>query len=373
MKHQVHSLLSSSLFLILLIFSVNANAQGLPTPRPVSPAASVSQTIGFSEISVTYSRPNLVLRGTDRSGKIWGQQVPYGFNKTNFGGQGDIPWRAGANENTIISFSDDVTIEGKALAAGAYGLHMAVYEDGKVTLIFSTNTSSWGSYYYNDAEDALRVDVMMKEHAKTQVLTYDFIEYGNDYTVLALAWDDKIIPFKIGVDLNDIVIREYKDMLRGQAGFGWQSYITASNFCLQNNTHLDQGLEWIEASIAINQNFQNLSIKAGLLELSGKKAEAEKVYQEIVPIATMAELNNLGYQMIGQKNYGKAIEYFELNVKRNPKDANCYDSLGEAYKMSGDKKNAIKNLQKSLSLDPPANVKANSTLLLKELGVEVKS
>ena len=67
---------------------------------------------------------------------------------------------------------------------------------------------------------------------------------------------------KIEIDLNDIVIKEYKDMLRGQAGFGWQPYITASNFCLQNNTHIDQGLEWIDASIAINQNFQNLSIQA---------------------------------------------------------------------------------------------------------------
>jgi tetratricopeptide (TPR) repeat protein len=373
MKKHVQLITIVSFLIFLITLNDQAKAQNLPTPRPVSPAAFVSQTIGFTEISVNYSRANLILRGVDRSGNIWGKQIPYGFNKTNFGAQGDIPWRAGANENTIISFSDDVKIEGKDLAAGDYGLHMAVYEDGKVSLIFSTNTSSWGSFFYNEEEDALRVDVKLKDHPKTQVLSYDFIDFGRDYTVLALAWDDKIIPFKIEVDVDAVVIEEYTELLRGQAGFGWQPYITAANYCMQNNTHIDQGLAWIETSISRNQNFQNLSVKAGLLELEGKNDEAEKVYAEIVPIATMVELNALGYQMIGQKNFAKAIEYFELNVKNNPKDANCYDSLGEAYMLSGDTKNAIKNLKKSLSLDPPANVKANSLRLLGELGVEVDS
>lgn len=373
MKKQVHAIISSGIFLFLLSLSSSLSAQGLTTPRPVSPAASVSQVIGLTEISVNYSRPNLVLRGTDRSGQIWGQQVPYGFNKTNFGAQGDIPWRAGANENTIIRFSDDVQIEGSPLAAGTYGLHMAVYEDGKVTVIFSTNYSSWGSYHYNESEDALRVDVMMKDNAKTQILTYDFVDYGRDYTVLALKWDEKMIPFTISVDVDDIVIRDFSEELRGQAGFGWQPYITAANYCLQNNTHLDQGMTWIDQSIAINQNFQNLSVKAGILEAQGNKEAANKTYDEIVPIASNAELNNLGYQMLGLKNYPKAIEFFELNVKRNPKDPNVYDSLGEAYMLSGDTKNAIKMLKKSLSLNPPANVKANSTRLLKEMGVEVDS
>lgn len=373
MKKQVQAIISSGIFLFLFSLSSSLIAQGLTTPRPVSPAASVSQVIGLTKITVDYSRPNLLLRGNDRSGQIWGQQVPFGFNKTNFGAQGDIPWRAGANENTIIHFSDDVEIEGNFLAAGSYGLHMAVYEDGKVTLIFSTNYSSWGSYHYNESEDALRVDVKMKDNSKTQILTYDFIDYGRDYTVLALKWDEKMIPFTISVDVDDIVIRDFSEELRGQAGFGWQSYTTAASYCLQNNTHLDQAMTWIDQSIAINQNFQNLSVKAGILEAQGNKEAANKTYDEIVPIASNAELNNLGYQLLGLKNYPKAIEFFKLNVKRNPKDPNVYDSLGEAYMLSGDNKNAIKTLKKSLSLNPPENVKANSTRLLKQMGVEVDS
>lgn len=371
MKQQVQFLLASAL--VAFIFTGQIQAQDLKSPRPVSPAAKVSQTIGLSEITVAYSRPQLDLRGNDRSGKIWGQQVPYGFTQNNIGSQGEIPWRAGANENTIISFSDDVSIEGKALAAGSYGLHMAVYEDGKVTVIFSTNTSSWGSYYYNTEEDALRVDVKMEDHAKTDVLTYDFIEYGSDYTVLALLWDEKAIPVKIGVDVVDLVYKSYEDQLRGSVGFGWVAYITAANFCVQNNMHLEKASEWIDISISRNKNYQNLSVKAAIYELQGDQAAADKTYQESVQLANNAQLNALGYQMLNQGRNDKAIEFFSLNVKRHPNDPNVYDSLGEAYKISGDNKNAIKNLKKALSLDPPANVKANSTQLLKDMGVNVES
>ena len=366
MKHALHTLL------FLLIFGGSSYAQNMVTPRPVSPKAEVKQTIGLTEISVTYSRPKVTLRGTDRTGNIWGTQVPYGFNKTNFGAQGDVPWRAGANENTIVTFSDDVKIEGKDLKAGTYGLHMALYEDGKVTVIFSSNYSSWGSFHYNEDEDVLRVDTKIVDHAKTEVLTYDFVDYGTDFTVLALLWENKMIPVKIDIDVNELVYQSYKDQLRGSVGFGWQAYVTAVNFCTNNNIHLDQASEWADIAVSRNSNFQTLTLKAGLLEAQGKTDEAMKMYDDLVETSTNAELNALGYQMLGKKNYDKAIEYFTLNVKRNKTGANVYDSLGEAYKISGDNTNAIKYLKKSLSLDPAENVKANSTRLLKEMGVEVE-
>jgi tetratricopeptide (TPR) repeat protein len=343
------------------------------SPRPVSPKAKVMQTIGLSTITVEYSRPKVTIRGNDRTGNIWGTQIPYGFNKTNFGSQGDIPWRAGANENTIFSISDDVSINGKILNAGTYGLHMAIYEDGKVSVIFSSNYSSWGSFHYNEAEDVLRIDTKLEDHAKTKVLTYDFVDYGSNYTILALLWENKIIPIRIDIDTPELVYQSYKDQLRGVIGFGWPPYVTAANFCITNNIHLDQASKWADIAIAQNSSFQTLTLKAGILEAQGKNAEAMKMYDDLVTDATNVELNNLGYQMINRKKYAKAIEYFTLNVKRNKTDPNAYDSLGEAYKISGDNENAIKYLKKSLSLDPPENVKANSTRLLKELGVEVAS
>lgn len=358
---------------IVALLCWEVSAQTVTTPRAVVPTGEMTQTIGISTVNIKYSRPRVTLRGNDRSGNIWGTLIPWGFEATTFVDGSNIPWRAGANENTIITFSDDVKIEGKDLAAGTYGLHMAVFEDGKATVIFSNNSSSWGSFYYKEAEDALRVDVQSMDIAHTEVLTYDVIDMDNTSATVALKWEKKAIPFKVEYDVNSIVIANFKDELRSIPGFGWQGLNQAANYCAQNNVELEQGLVWVDRSIANTKNFNNLSTKGQLLTAMGKTTEAQAILDESVAIANVGQLNFLGYQMLGQQKYDKAIEYFTLNAKRNPKNANCWDSLGEAYKTKGDNKNAIKNLKKSLSLDPPGNVKANSIKLLKEMGVDTSS
>ncbi|MEP3388759.1 MAG: DUF2911 domain-containing protein [Reichenbachiella sp.] len=358
---------------IVALLCWEVSAQNVTTPRAVVPAGEMTQTIGISTVNIKYSRPRVTLRGNDRTGNIWGTLIPWGFEATTFVDGSNIPWRAGANENTIITFSDDVKIEGKDLAAGTYGLHMAVYEDGKATVIFSNNSSSWGSFYYKEAEDALRVDVQTMDIAHTEVLTYDVINMDNTSATVALKWEKKAIPFKVEYDVHSIVIANFKDELRSIPGFGWQGLNQAANYCAQNNVELEQGLAWVDRSIANTKNFNNLSTKGQLLTAMGKTSEAQAIMDESVAIANVGQLNFLGYQMLGQQKYDKAIEYFTLNAKRNPKNANCWDSLGEAYKTKGDNKNAIKNLKKSLSLDPPANVKSNSIKLLKEMGVDTSS
>lgn len=362
-----------AMLMSLAITSWGVKAQNVTQPRGVSPAAKFEQTIGLTTVSVEYSRPRVTNNGVDRTGKIWGTLVPYGFEATSFVDGRNIPWRAGANENTIITFSDDVKIEGEDLAAGSYGLHMAVYEDDRATIIFSNNTSSWGSFYYDEKEDALRVDVKTVATGPTEVLTYDMVDMGNDFGVLALSWEKKRIPFRISVDIHEIVLQGFRDELRSIPGFGWQGLQQAANYCVQNEVNYDEALVWIDRSIANTKNFRNITTKAQLLTKMGNTSESDKMMEEAVKTANVGELNFLGYQMLNQKKYDKAIEYFTLNTKRNPSNANCWDSLGEGYKMAGDKKNAIKNLKKSLSLDPPANVKANSVKLLKELGVDVES
>lgn len=358
---------------IVALLCWEVSAQNVTTPRAVVPAGEMTQTIGISTVNIKYSRPRVTLRGNDRTGNIWGTLITWGFEATTFVDGSNIPWRAGANENTIITFSDDVKIEGKDLAAGTYGLHMAVYEDGKATVIFSNNSSSWGSFYYKEAEDALRVDVQSMDIAHTEVLTYDVINMDNTSATIALKWEKKAIPFKVEYDVHSIVIANFKDELRSIPGFGWQGLNQAANYCAQNNVELEQGLAWVDRSIANTKNFNNLSTKGQLLTAMGKTSEAQTIMDESVAIANVGQLNFLGYQMLGQQKYDKAIEYFTLNAKRNPKNANCWDSLGEAYKTKGDNKNAIKYLKKSLSMNPAANVKANSIKLLKEMGVDTSS
>ncbi len=354
--------------LMMAILVSNIFGQVVTTPRPVSPAAELKQTIGLSQVTVNYSRPRLTLNGVDRTGKIWGTQVPYRLTNLGFGTATKAPWRAGANENTVITFSDDVKIDGKPLPAGKYGFHIIVYEGNKATLIFSKTYTSWGSFYYDESEDALRVDIITREIPKTEILTYDVTEMGTDFGVLALSWDKKQFAFKLEFDVPKIVLQNFRNELRSTASFTWQGFESAAAYCLQNQINYEEAIKWIDASIRLSGNFKNLSTKAQLLTASGKKAEGDKILDDAVAVANQAEINNLGYQLLGQNNYPLAIKYFILNTQKYPTDANTFDSLGEAYKVAGDKENAIKNLKKALTLNPLPAVKANSEKLLKELG-----
>ena len=358
----------AAIVLTFTAFTIQGLSQNVTTPRSVSPAAKLKQRIGLTDITVSYSRPKVTLRGNDRTGKIWGQQVPYGLTKINFAGRGEIPWRAGANENTTISFTDDVKIEGKHLAAGKYGLHIIIHDENRATVIFSNNHTSWGSYFYKPEEDALRVDIKTKKVPKTEVLTYSFIDYGSDYGVLALSWEMKQIPFKIEIDVHKTVLANFRNELRSLPGFGWRGYQTAANYCLNNRTNLEEGLKWSQRAVAANKSYQTLATRSGLFYLTGKTDEGDKDIDEAIPLGNKNQLNALGYSLLNAKFYSTAIKVFEANAKKNPTDPNMFDSLGEAYKKAGDKKNAIKNLKKALSMNPSANVKANSEKLLKELG-----
>ncbi len=359
----------SALSIVLLLFVVYTGfSQNVTTPRP-SPMATLTQKIGLTDVSVNYSRPQVIRGNNDRTGQIWGNQVPYGLATNGFGNQKPMPWRAGANENTVISFSTDVKIEGKELAAGSYGLHMIPEESGKVTVIFSNNTSSWGSFWYEQSEDALRVDVQMIDSPFTNLLTYEFTAFGNMQGTLSLMWENKAVPINIASS-QDVVLQSFRDELRGVSGFGWQGPFSAANYCLQNNINHDEAIKWADASIANTKNAQNLTIRAGLLIQKGDKTEGIKAADEASKIANIGQLNFLGYQMMGVQEYDKAIEYFKLNIKNNPTDANGHDSLGEAYMAKGDNKNAIKEFQKCLSMNPPQFVKDNSIKNLKTLGVE---
>ncbi|MFY0599581.1 MAG: DUF2911 domain-containing protein [Cyclobacteriaceae bacterium] len=358
------------LIVVLSLFvSVAAFSQNIKTPRP-SPMATLTQKIGLTDVSVTYSRPSVVRGNNDRKGQIWGNQVPYGLAPNGFGNKKPMPWRAGANENTVITFSTDVQVEGKDIAAGSYGLHMIPEERGKVTVIFSENISSWGSFWYEEGEDVLRVEVEMNDSPFTNVLTYDFTSFGNMEGTLSLTWDDKEISFKIASG-QEVVLQSFRDELRGLSGFEWQGTLSASRYCFQNNINHDEAIGWADASIANTKNAQNLAVKAGLQIQKGDKVEGIKTADEASKLANLAQLNFLGYQMMGVQEYDKAIEYFKLNIKKNPEDANSHDSLGEAYMAKKDNKNAIKEFKKCLSMNPPQFVKDNSIKNLKTLGVEM--
>ncbi|MFT5884006.1 MAG: Tfp pilus assembly protein PilF [Arcticibacterium sp.] len=355
------------LILVTLLVTTDTQAQLGFLPQ-TSQMATVTQRVGISDISVTYSRPKVNGR------EIWGEIVPYGLSANNFGTAKEMPWRAGANENTVITLPNDAKIEGKVLAAGTYSLHMIPKASGDVTVIFNRATSSWGSYFYDKSKDVLTVDVKMVDAAHYELLTFEFTETSADGTTLALMWEKKSIPMIITVASSDLVMEKIENELTGSTGFSRESWEQAAGYALGAGKH-EQALKWIDAAITgqffSQKTFQNLGTKGTILNAMGRTAEADALIDESMALANTNQLNTLGYQLLGQKNFKKAIAAFELNVKNNPEDANAYDSLGEGHKLADDKQNAIKALKKSLTLNPAPAVKANSLKLLKELGVNM--
>ncbi|WP_242204462.1 DUF2911 domain-containing protein [Aestuariivivens insulae] len=351
------------LFCFALIFNFNAFAQ-LNLPRG-SQLAKVSQRVGITDITIAYSRPSVKGR------EVWGKLVPYGMNNLGFGTAKESPWRAGANENTIIKFSDDVKIEGQPLKAGKYGFHIIVNPDDTATLIFSKNHIAWGSYFYKPEEDALRVSINTETIPHTELLTYTFDSVEPNAVVASLKWEKKAFPFKIEVDVPTVVLNDIRSKFDGQDGFLRQNWEQAANYALNNGGDLKEALGWINNAISgqfySQKTFNNLAIKGQILNKMGNTDEYTALMDEASAIANKSQLNALGYQMLAVKDYTRALKYFKQNVANHPDDANGYDSLGECYKTMGDKKNAIKYLKKSLSMNPPANVKANSEKLLAEL------
>jgi tetratricopeptide (TPR) repeat protein len=337
-------------------------AQGITTPRTPSPAASVSQTIGISTVSVKYSRPSVKGR------EVWGNLVPYGWNVQPGGTANPAPWRGGANENTVLSLSHPAKIEGQEVPAGDYGLFFVINKDNTGEVILSKDNKSWGNFFYDPKQDQLRAKIQLRSIPETELLTYDFSNITKNSAELDLNWEKKQFPVKVEFDVDNIVMKNAEEELKGAKGFTWQAYTSAANYALQNKINYEQALNWIDRAVAMNSNFNTLSVKSNLLTATGKTAEGDKIMKDAIASATEIELNLYGYQLINQGKVDEAIQMFILNTQRHPKSANTWDSLGEAYATKGDKKNAIINFKKSLAMNPPANVKANSEKFLRQLG-----
>ncbi|WP_299117216.1 DUF2911 domain-containing protein [uncultured Winogradskyella sp.] len=355
--------ITSFVMCLFLCASFTLSAQ-INTPRG-SQMASVMQRIGTTDITITYSRPSVKER------EVWGKLVPYGMNNLGFGTSKAAPWRAGANENTTITFTHDAKVEGKAIAAGTYGLHINVKDADNATIILSTDKDAWGSYFYDPANDALRADVKLKDIAHMELLTYDFEDVKANSATAVLKWEKKAIPFNIEVDVTDIVLADIRGQFKGQKGFTRQNWEQAANFAMNNGGDLDEALGWInnalEGQFFSQKTVNGLAIKAQILQKKGDSEGFGTTMDEALTLATPAQVNRMGYAMINAKDYNRAIKYFNTNLAKDPKNANWHSSLADGYKAKGDKKMATKHYKKALSLNPNDRVKASVEKGLKEL------
>lgn len=339
---KIYSALTATIFTAVLFVSSTATAQLDFLPQG-SQLASVSQRIGNTDVTIMYSRPSV----NDR--EIWGALVPYGMNNLGFGTAAESPWRAGANENTVFKTTHDLTIGGKTLPAGKYGVHMIVNEDNTATVIFSENHEAWGSYFYDPSEDALRVDVETNEIPHTELLTFSFDEVGPNSAVASLKWEKKQIPFTIETDVTANVLAEIRQQLQTTPGFNRQTWEQAAAFSLNNGGDLDEALGWANAAIEgqffSQKNFNNLSLKAQILDRQGKTEEAKAVMDEAMPMGTVFEIHGYGRQLIAQGKHDQALEVFKWNAKNHKGTWPVDYGLARGYSAVGDYKSALKHLK----------------------------
>ncbi|MBA3914247.1 MAG: DUF2911 domain-containing protein [Acidobacteriales bacterium] len=346
------------------VFSQELSELATP-PNGDNERAEVAQWIGPVKISIEYHSPRVHNPSTnDRTGHIWGELVHYGFFDEGLGPTRGAPWRAGANESTSITVSNDVKVEGKYLKAGKYALFLDVEKNGPWTWVFS-NHIGWGSYQYDPKYDVLRVPVTAQDVPFTEFLTYGFDDRQPGGALAYLQWEKKRIPFKIEVaNVNDLYVAKMRQDLESWGGFRNEDWQTAAQFCADNKINLEEALTWADKAIRGpfrgatlgQENFTNLQTKAAVLAAMGRQSEADVVMQKALhlPGNDPGLVYAYGMSLLGAKNTAKAMEVFLLNQRQHPEEK-YWTSLGLArgYTATADKKNAIANWEIVLHNVPP--------------------
>ena len=299
-----------------------AQSPALTLPE-ASPRASVVQTVGLTEIAITYNRPKVNNR------KVWGGLVA--FNQV---------WRAGANENTVIAFSTPVSVGGTKLPAGRYGLHM-LPTASEWTVILSSQSKAWGSYGYDPKEDVVRFKVSPEPAELVNALAYTFEDPTETGVGVSLRWEKLRVPFRVEVDSNQVVAASLRNQLRGMHQFYAEAWSGAAAWCVQHGANLEEALVWIDRSLAIKPTFSGLRTKAVLLEKRGDAQGAEALRAKALAIASETDINLLGYSLLAQGKTDEAIGMFQKNVKDHPGSWNVYDSLAEGLAAKGDRTKAL--------------------------------
>ena len=308
----------------------------LTLPR-ASQHALITQRIGLTDITINYHRP--LANGR----QIWGKVVPYGQ-----------VWRAGANENTTITFSDPVTIEGQPLDKGTYGLHMIPGEN-EWTVIFSKNSSSWGSFTYKQEEDALRVKVKPQAADTHDALAYDFDDLKPASTVVTMRWDKVAVPFKVDVNVNDLVTASIHRQVHGLNQYYWEGWDDAANYFLINKINLDEALKYEDQSIQAEERYDNLMNKSKVLAAMGRNDDAVAFRNKALDKANALQLYIYARQLQGEKKQDEALALFQSTAKKFPDFWTTHLGLARVYSAKGDFTNAVKELKLSMNGAPDAN------------------
>lgn len=346
--------------MMLVLFYTATTAQMLRLPDGgVNYKSKTARRVGVTDIEISWNAPGV----KGREGKIWGTSVaPFGFTVLGYGSNVASPWRAGADESTTISFSTDVAINGKPLVKGRYGFFIALYADS-CTLIFNKNTEGWGSYFYNEQLDVMRVTAYQQKGVKEmkERMNYTFVNQTPQSIEVALEWEYWRIPFKIEVDLINTTLASVKTQMSGAIGFDPASLEAAANWCLQNNVNYEEALNWINSAVSPAlggvQSFNALSVKAGLLIKLNRTEEADKVMETALNNAGVRDLHAYGRKLLAENKVKEAMAIFEKNHKKYNGMWPTNAGLMRGYSAIRDYKKALEYAKKAMEQAPDADSK----------------
>jgi len=298
----------SATFLFVVVFLLScagiATAQ-VTVPRP-SQKASVMQTVGVTDITITYSRPGVKGR------KIWGDPLPgqKAEGEATLDNQNERPkdavivpyghvWRAGANEATTFVVTDDVLINGQKLAAGSYSLHTVPTKD-EWQIIFNGTANQWGSFSYDPQKDTLRIKVKpVWVNENQEWLSYSFDPVTESSAQVNLRWEKISVPFTVSVpDVNATTLAKLKAAVGAAKADDWRTPLQAAGWVLSNNVPADdaEGMGWLDQSIKVKSTFQNLSAKSTFLYRAGKKDEAIALGEQAVQQGKTDKANTAAFE-----------------------------------------------------------------------------
>lgn len=289
-------------FLVLLLLVLGAaplaSAQ-VRVPRP-SPKASVMQTIGVTDVTITYSRPGVKGR------TIWGDALPEQagtkgeatLDDQNVRPKGApiVPWghawRTGANEATQFVVTDDVLINGQKLPAGSYSLHTIPTKD-EFTIIFNSVANQWGSFSYDPAKDTLRVKVKPEwESHDKEWLEYWIDPVDDNSAQVNIRWEKVRVPFTVEVkDVKALTLQKARASVAAAKPDDFLTRLQAANFALQNKLNVEEAMGWLDQSIKIKETMGNVGLKARVLAEQGKTAEAIAAGEKAIQLGKDAKAN----------------------------------------------------------------------------------
>ena len=245
-----------------------------------------------------------------------------------------------------------VSIDGKPLDKGTYALHMIPNQDSW-TVIFSKTNSAWGSYSYDQKDDALRVDVKPKPLAENdEALEFEFEDLKPTSAAVTLKWEKLGIPFTVSVNDEKQTLQNIRAQMKGPGQFAWQAPDQAAQFCLSKNINLDEALRWADLSIQNEERFENLSTKADILKALNKQDEAKTTWNKALEKAQAPQLYTYGRQLQNQKKQAEAMEIFKEVAKRFPNGVFGYLAQARLKSAAGDYATALNDAKQAQTAAP---------------------